>query len=374
MATTKVLIFFDSSDSTGQGVLVKEIAKLKYTVTDATVTVKDTVGLSAANIVSYINTLTPASYDDVVIAQRVDGTYMTYDIVALCDKLLKTAKKGTSVLAGTCGTNSTATHAILTGGSAVDDTYNGQFLKTTIGATTVYNHITDYTGSGTIAVITSNSPAITDTSTFVVYTNVHVHVLGEASSNEKACLVAWNNLFSGKRAPLIVSLLGGYGTGFSYVTEYGVTPTSVATTSGVSTLTHTSHFAATNSYKWYWLGIEAASNSGGAGYIGQILSNTVSVLTLDRTYRVVPTGTITYQICDNKDYCLASSFLPYAIATYLQLEDTATSAIWIQLLDMYNTRGSGNIKNMYKTDESVLKGYVWKGRSVFDAKSYGLVS
>jgi len=150
--------------------------------------------------------------------------------------------------------------------------------------------------------------------------------------------------------------------------EKNVTPTSVATANGVSTLTHTSHFTATNCYKWRWLGIEAASNAGGAGYIGQILSNTVPVLTLDRTYRVVPTGTITYQICDTQDYCLANYFLPYAVATYLQLDNVDTEFIWQQLLDMYQTRGSGNIKNLYKTNESLLKHYIQKGRAVFDAK------
>ena len=370
---TNVLIFYKSSDSTGQSELVKEIAKLKYTITDATVTVKDTAGLSAANITSYINGLVTASYDDVVIAQAVDGTYMTYDIVALCDGLLKTAKKGTQVLAGTAGSNSTVTNIVLTGGSAVDHAYQYMFVKTA-GVTAVYRYISDYTASGTIATVATTTTAVTTTSTFIVYTNVHVHVIGDAVSNENACLVAWNTLFSGKRAPLIVQLMGGYGSGFEAFVEYGVTPTSVATASGVSTLTHTSHFASTNCYKWRWMGIEAASNAGGAGYIGQIVSNTVSVLTLDRTYRVVPTGTITYQICDNKDYCLANYFLPYAVATYLNLDDADTETIWLQLLDMYGTRGSGNIKNLYKTNESLLKSYIQKGRAVFDAKSYGLVT
>jgi len=116
MATT-TLIFYNSGNATGQSALVKEIAKLKYTVPDCTITVKDTVGMTKANLVTYIGTTLTAlagTFDDVVIAQPIDA-YLDNDIVAYCDILLKTAKK-TTILIGTCGTNSTVTNIILTVG------------------------------------------------------------------------------------------------------------------------------------------------------------------------------------------------------------------------------------------------------------------
>ena len=369
---TKVLIFYNSSDTTGQGALVKEISRLKYDVASATITVKDIKGLSAANIISYIGGLSTGTYNDVVISCTVDGRYMTNDIVALCDSLLITANKGTSVLAGTCRANATVTEIILSvAASGDDDAYNGMFVKTA-GTTAIYRYITDYVGTTATLTCATTTTAITTTETFVVYTNAHVHVVGDASSNKNACMVAWDYFFPDFVAPMVVKLMGGYGSGFAAFTETNQTATSVATaTSGVGTLTHTSHFTA-DDYVNRWVGIESATL--GTGEVHQIAANTVTLLTFNTKWRTSPTGTIKYQICDQKEWCLANMFMPLAIATYLQKEDAETRVIWGQLLDRYNAQGLGNVKQHYRTNEELLKTYLQRGQCIFDAKAYSVVS
>lgn len=371
MATPGVIAnFYDSSSE--QSILSRAIALVKYGYNN-TITSYDTKGLNSASMDSLISGISAGTLTRVVLSNGTQATYSTAGKfintqVATLDSLLKTANKGTSVRAGTCQANSTVTEIVLdSGASAVDDTYNGMYIKTA-GTTAVYRRITDYVGSTKTCTVVTTTTAITTTETFVVYTQGYVDIVGDASSNENACLVAWNTLFPTVDAPMIIKVMGGYGSAFAAYVMNAITADSVATASGVSTLTKSAYFGSTDLYKGRWVGI--ISGTTGGGEVHQIASNTTSVLTLSTPFRILPTGTIVFQISETKEYALANYALVYAIKTYLQLDNGVTNKILKAMLDKYNILQYGKATTLTAVgDDELVKTYVQRGKVVMDYSS-----
>ena len=366
-------IFYDSTSV--QSILSWQVSRLYFKTNGYTITSVDTAGCNQSALANLISAITVNTLTAVAVACGTQVTYsttgkFTYDQVASLDSLLLPAQKGTVVTSGTCGSNSTVTNIVLTGASSVDDTYNGMYVKTA-GTTAVYRYITDYTGSGTIATVRTTTTAVTTTETYIVYTNVNIHLVGDASSNINPCRVAWYHFFTtdgiatyGKHYPLIIKLLGGYSSTFE---QYIVT-TATATSANGTSLTHTGQFVA-HAYKGKVVAIISATT--GAGQMDVISDNTADVLTLTNGW-TAPTGTVVYQVSDTLDYALWDNYLPYTIDTYLAKNTSSINATWDQIFDKYG-KIAGKQKEL-DGDISLLKTYADRGRCIFDAKAAGIVS
>jgi hypothetical protein len=371
MATSKVKIWYDKTDE--QSILAAAIAYVKYNVPGVTFSVVDT---STKNEAAMLALVTGTGYTDIVVACKTQATYsvaggFTYDQVALMDGMFTSANRAATVLAAACGANSTATEVVLTGAAGSDDDYIGYNVRTA-GVTAVYRYITDYTASGEIATIADTTTPVTTTSTFVLYENSdHLHVVGNASVSITATHFSWVDSFSGVNKPLIVSLMAGSdGSTFAPYAFYDITATSVST----ATLTDTSHYTLDQyTGKNYYVGIESGTT--GAGEVHRIVSNTVSVLTLNEDWGIRPTGTIKYMITDNPELVLARLYLPYSIKTYLwDLTNINVLTEWSKLLDKYDFV---NTKTSFKEvgyDTTKLLDYIARGKAIFDAKCVGVVT
>jgi hypothetical protein len=376
---TKILNIYTTLNL--QGILVKAVATLKYaplpTLNSAgsltSVVNEDLVGLSTGNIATLMTTLNSAGalYDYVNIcvpSQTSTATNkLTYDQIAKLDAILKTGSQGAVnniVIAGATQTNSTNTNIVLdSGASTVTDAYKGKYIVTGGG---VYRYITGYDGSTKICTVVSTGTAITSADTYTIYSSPNINIIGDASSNQTACRVAWTTLFPTVNIPVIISMNGGYGSGF----QPHIMVTQTATSAAAATLTHTANFTA-NAYAsgTFYVAIESATT--GAGQVKRIISNTANVLTIE-PWDVVPTGSIVYQICSGPEFVLYEKYLPYAIRTYLATDVAKTNKDFQQLMDQLNTIPNGDTHPQY--NKTLLHSYAQKGKAVFDAVCAGLVS
>ena len=364
-----------------QGILVKAIATLKYAPlptlnslgTISSVTNEDLNGLSTGQIATLMTTLISggALYDEVNVCvpsqTATASNKLTYDQEASLDQILKPGSQGSVnnvVISGATQTNATGTSIILdSAASAVDDAYKGDYIVTGGG---VYRLITGYAGTSKTCTVVSTGTAITSGDTYKIYTSPSLHDIGNASSNQTACRVAWHTLFPTVDYPFFVSLLGGYGSGF----QPHIMVTQTATSAAAASLTHTANFTA-NAYADgnHYVAIE--SSTLGAGQIKRIISNTANVLTIE-PWDVIPTGTIIYQICSSKEFALYEKYLPYSIRAYLATDCAKTNKDFQQLMDMLNLIPTGSTHP--KSNLTLLNHYADKGKAVFDAVCAGLVS
>ena len=359
-------LFYNSANA--ESVKAAQVARKYFKTKKYTITKYDTATKNEGAMLTLIDTITVNTLTECIIACPTQATYsaagsLTYDQVAYLDSKMITASKGTVVKAGTCGANTTVTNIVTAGGSTVNDTYIGMYVKTA-GTTAVYRYITAYTGSGTIATVATTTTAVTTTETYTVFSLNKIKVVGNASSNKLAMRVAFDLLFPNKDVPMIVVLLGGYGSTFKPYIESTVTATSANTT----TLTHTSHFTA-HAYIGKYVAIE--SGTLGVGQIRKITDNTVTVLTLDSSW-TAPTGTIVYQISDTKEFALWNKYLPLAIATYLTADTAEIDHQWDLLLD--KTNAADKPTRTMVGDDALLKLMADRGKVIFDAKCAGVVS
>ena len=367
-----------------QSILSMQIARIHAEKQGYTTTLTDVTGKNQSQLLSAITDISVNTMTAVYVCSTTQATYsaaglFTNDHLAEIDNLLVTASKGTTITSGTLQSNATVTEAILAAAtaSAVDDTYNGYNIRTA-GTTAKNRYITDYVGTTKTVTIVSTSTALTTTETYVIFSrSSKQYVIGNAASNETACRVAWRTLFPTKQFPVIVNMLGGYGTiatGLNGVTD-GVTTfkqayevTQTATSANTTSLTHTSHFAAVDCYKNKWVGIE--SGTLGVGQVRQITSNTVSALTVPLW--TAPTGTIVYTVAESEWQCMAHKYLTLAIPTYLYATDSDTLAIWKKLIDKYSTLYKSTVPLV--GDIELLKTYIARGKCIFDAQVKGVVT
>jgi hypothetical protein len=379
MSTQKCILYTSLKASAGISPLVAGISHVHASpngISGGGVTIKNTLGISTGDISTFLGTtITANSLDSMYVcipsATSTATNVITYDQLASLDSRMKTAVRGSvhnKIVTGTCGTNTGgATSVILTGGSAVDDTYIGKYLMTSLSGTDRYFYITAYTGSTTEATIVNASTAITDTSTFTVFTQPNLYVLGDAVSNETAARYAFRTLFPDAVIPPIVGFMGGYGSGFQPHYKYDETATSAAATS----LTHTSEFTLSefDGGTWY---VAIESGTTGAGEIKRIISNTADILTVE-PWEVLPTGTIKYQIQSGSEFALYDQFLKYAIMTYLgNLSLSSTQQAYQQLIDKLNVLPAGELTPTYNA--TLLKNYADIGKAIQQSVNMGMTT
>ena len=376
-----IAAFYDSSLT--QSILALNIAKLKFKLAGKTFTVKDLNGDNEAAILNHIDEFTVGTLDDIAVCCLTAATHatgkMTWDQVAYLDTKLVTANKGTSIRAGTCQANATVTEIVLdASASAVNDFYNftrfGQeyYIKTA-GVTAIYRYIADYVGATVTATVVSTSTAITTTETFIVYSQEHVWLLGDANSTQNACRIAWTECFGGTdNIPLLVSAMGGYGTGFKNCPRTVLTCDSVA----ASSITDGAIFTlAQYDGGDYWVAL--LNNTGGTytlGQAGKILSNTTTVLTLTEPWTVTPTSTPNYAIYLGGTL-LYDVYLNLSIPTYLYADNDVNFGIFKSMLDRYGDieKQSLDTAQTYQ-DIATLAEYAALGKAIHDAQSATVVT
>lgn len=376
-------IFYNSA--LVQSVISMQIARIKAETMGYTTTITDLTGKNEAQLLEAVQAVSAGTMTEVYVCSTTQATYssaglLTYDHLAEIDNCLITASKGVTVVSGTCGSNSTVTEIVLAStASAVDDTYNGKFIRTA-GGLAKNRYITDYVGSTKACTVATTTTAITTTSTYVVFTaSTKVHLIGDAVSNETASHVAWRTLFPTKTIPVAISILGGYGTHAYYLNgntdgvntfEQAVitTRTSGGGSHSTTELADTSYFTA-SAHIGQYVGIE--SGTLGVGQVRRIASNTVSALTVTPAW-TTPTGTVVYTVSVTEWLCLAHKYWELVVPTYLYATDSDTFAIWKQLIDKYNTLSKSTTR--LDGDLELLKTYLQKGKCIFDAKVKGVVS
>lgn len=370
------LIIYSSAKGQSNSVMSKAVSYLHCKPENASgsVTIKDLSGLSTGDIASYLSGLTANTYDSVYVACATAASAavskLTNKQVATLESNLKAGSKGSTnnvVKVGTCGANATATEIVLASdASATDSAYVGMYLKTTVSGTSTYHYITAYNGTTKVCTVASTGTAVTDTSTYVLYTSPYIYVVGDASSNETSGRVAWRTLFPNVQFPVLVSMMGGYGTGFSPAFLLGRTATSAA----AATLTETGAFTAGqfNSGTWY---VSVVSATTGAGQTRRIISNTANVLTIE-PWDATPVGAVTYSIYSSSDYCLWDKYLPYAVSVYLSKDTAQINTAFQRLLDNLNVLPKGELTP--SASASLLKMYADRGKVVIDAINAGHVT
>lgn len=368
MATNYATIFYNSGLL--QSVVSMQIARIKCDVEGYNTTLVNLNGKSEAQILTAIDTVSANTQTAIYVCCTTASTHstsvMTYDQVAWLDSKMKTASKGTSVLAGTCQSNSTATEIVLSSAaSASNDYYNGKYVKTA-GTTAVYRYISDYVGSSKACTVTDTTTAVTTTETFIVFTLNKVYLIGDINTNESASRYAFRTLFPTKQVPAVLNLIGGYTSTASYFGFVEATVTSGGGSHSTTTLADTGHFTA-DKYNLKWVGIE--SGTLGVGQVRQITDSTADALTV-ATW-VAPTGTVVYQISDTQRFCLANKYLPLSIMTYLYAADNDTKILWRKLIDKYNTLGRSNYR--LEGDLELLDSYCQMGKCIFDADTLSVV-
>ena len=171
------LIIYNSAAavSSPSQLFAANLALMKY----PSATVKDVAGVTTGDITTYVTTtLVDDTYTDIFICcttQAAGATgLLSFDQVAALRSKMITASKGTTVRANTCQANVTATEILLdSGASASNDYYNGMFIETA-GTTPVLRYISDYVGSTKACTVNTTTIAVTNTETFIVYTNTNI--------------------------------------------------------------------------------------------------------------------------------------------------------------------------------------------------------
>jgi len=233
-----------------------------------------------------------------------------------------------------------------------------------------------------IAVVADTGTAVTSTSTYIVYTQPYIYVVGDPVSSETSTRAAWLTLFpSVKVIPPLVSLMGGTGSGFQPHFMVTQTADSFTISSVTKSGAFTNYLPMLNRGTCY-LAVESATT--GAGQVVQILSATANVLTTT-PFNVIPTGTLVFQVCSGNGFCLYEQYLKYAVETYLgnfALASTVTA--FQQLLDMLNVipgkptiigTGAPTKGSLMPTyNATMLKMYGDRGRSIVDGINAGYVT
>jgi hypothetical protein len=356
-----ITVFYKKTDE--QSILCRAIALAKYGATND-ITSVDVAASNESALAALIAGVTVTTQSRIVLAYGTQATYsaagkFTNDQIASMDTRLKTANKGTSVRAGTCQSNSTGTQIKLdSGASAVTDYYKGMYVKTA-GTTAVQRYITAYDGSTKICTVADTTTPITTTETFIVYTADYIDIIGNADSTTNPCRVAWTTLFPDTAPPMIISVMGGYNTGFAAYPVDNITADSAT----ANTLVDATVFTLSADIGKY-LGI--ISGTTGGGEVQPILSNTTTTLAVN-PFRITPTGAVVYQVSDTKEWCLANHYLVYALKAYLQLTDKATDKILKRMLDKYNILQ--NTPTHAVGDDELVLTYCQRGKCIFDYAS-----
>lgn len=384
MATLKAIIYTSLKANGGVSILSAAIARMHATQNGVGgLTIKDTKGLSTSDITTFLGTTLVANtldtmYVGIPSATSTASDVITYDQLAELDTRLKTASRGSvqnTVTSGTCESNSTGTQIILAAATAstVDDFYKGMYIKTTVGGVSTYRYITGYTGTSRICTVVTTGTAVTTTSTYIVYTQPNIYVIGDAVSSLTSAYEAWTLLFPGIQMPPLVSLMSGTGTVSSASIQPHLLVAQTADSFTISSVTKsaafTSYLTQLNRGTCY---LAAVSATTGAGQVVQILSATANVLTIV-PFNTLPTGTLVFQVCTGNQFALYEIYLKYALQTYLNdLSFAPTIKAFQQLLDMLNVIPKGVLTPAYNA--TLLADYAARGRAIFDGVNAGYVT
>jgi len=375
---TASIIFSSLKAYNGQSVLSRGIAQVFFKpngAATAAIVSHDTIGLSTGQIDTLLGTTIVDNTMNAIFVcvptQAAKATNkISYDAIAALDAKIVSGLRGSvnnAVRSNTCQANATTTNIVLdASASAVDNAYQGKYIKTTVGGVSTYHYCTGYTGASKIAVVADTGIAVTSTSTFIVYTQPYVYLIGDAVSNETASRVAWTTLFPNANIPPLVSLMGGYGSG--YQPHFMVTQTADSFT--ISSVTKAGAFTAGqfNGGNFY-LAVESATT--GAGQVVRILSNTANVITTE-PFVTLPTGTLVFQVCAGNAFCLYEQYLKYAVMTYLSTDNAISQNAFQQLLDKLSVMPKGELNPAYNA--TMLKMYGDRGRAVVDTINGGYVT
>lgn len=335
----KGLILLDQSD--GQSIAAELLIRYYHGKADADVTVKNCSGVTLGNLTTYIGTLDDNTYSKIhvlIVADESGGTgKISLDQVALLYPKLLTAALPTPAKALLAAdTNATATEIVLTGTvSATNDHYNGMIAVIDVGGTAtsyLYRNIKDYVGATKTLTVNTTTTAVTSTDKVAIYDLIGNGIV-LVSAVAVAAYTVFHTLYPDTVLPRVFDE-------FKEATaEYVLTATadSVATTSGVSTLTDSAAFVL-NAYTGgnYYVGIR--SSTLGMGQVRKIISNTANVLTLDAPWDPLPTGTIVYEIAIDRWRCLNNYFLRYAMRFEFAAPYTDVKlAKFIRLFDVKGT-------------------------------------
>lgn len=329
------LVYYDSTDSTGQSQLVRGIAAVKF----PNATIVDNAGDNESAIDSIIAALVADTYDNIVITTptvetHATGQWIWTQVQSLIAKLV-TANQGTNAT-GTFQSNANATECILAAGSSSVDNFYRYKIMVSAGTTATTRIISAYVGS-TLTCTIASVTALTDTSTYIVYMTDNLWLVGETDGTDKSCQLAWEKMFTTNTTPLLVEYMNDVDALYEKRTT-----TAVSVATGI--LTDTGEFTiADYDDGEYYVAIESATLGG--GQIHQIASNTADVLTLatDDGWDPLPTGTVVYQIVHRNLRPLWNIVLPYGIPTYMHRETDKATKEWQDMLDQYGDINDGNI-------------------------------
>lgn len=362
-----------SSTGTGSQILAANIALHKYP--DATA--KDITGVTTGDITTYCGTtLVDATYTDIFICATTQlagatGVLSFYQVALLIPKMIST-RRGTIERTGTCQTNATVTDIILdAGASAVNDYYNGMFIVTAVGIVK-QRYITGYTGASVTAVVSTTTTAVTDTSTFIVYSSLdYIYQLGNTSAvnGKTACAQAWDLFYTGITYPKLVMALGGYlnvlcsGTATA-VAAGTVTLDATGATRGLGDRLSLVEMVVADSVKDCYVYTYSATT--GACQKRKITTSTVtaSVCTLESNWDVTPTGTVLYRVVSHDDWRV---FADRAFDIYVRTKwfdiDAANTMYevekcidqYLQLRNSYLSAGEAVAQDDFFIDDTILK-------------------
>lgn len=277
-----------------------------------TITTKDLNGVTSGDATTWVGTLVANTYTKIhvlVVVDTAGGTgELSWDNYAAMIPSLLTTSLPTALSSGTCQANATVTEIILASGEvATNDEYNDDYIVT-LGTTAVQKVITDSVASTDTVTVTSTVTAITTTETYIVYDDADIVLLMPIYDDTYEGYEVFTELYASMtNVPVLVEQLAAMpATGTKTATA-----DSVATTSGVSTLTDAANFTA-DAYddNTHYVAIRSATL--GAGQILEIDSNTAGVLTLADQWSPVPTGTIVYEVVDRRDVAIARYLLQFA--------------------------------------------------------------
>lgn len=361
-------IFYNSADATGESILSKALAQIKYP--DATIL--DIAGIDSAAIDVLVAAIVPGSQTKIIITVPIVDVHATGKFTGVqafgCIVGLTTANQAASSnLTGTCQANATVTDIILAATeTSANDALNNKLIVTA-GVTEVTRLITDYTLADDTAVVATTGTAITTTETYTVYMTTHLVLGADYDTVLNGPQVTWNALYPyQKQNPIIIDILANPSTLYE---KNDLTATGV----GTAYLEDATEFvAAAYDGGNYYLAI---TNGSTAGEVRRILSNTVTKLTLVSDFDVPLTGTPTYQIVKDNSLTLWNKYLPHAIAGWLHLDTVATKEAWRKILDQHSDlTGESSIHRTFFQDLATLEDYLAKGKAVFEGIAAGIVS
>lgn len=294
-----------------------------------------------------------------------DSIYVCFDISTFGTSNLAeldTIITGTTINEGSVQANASATAIVLAStASSADDTYNNKFVKAVVDeSTTHFRLITDYTGSSRSCAVATTTVAVTEPSTYVVYSQPSVKYLGSGAFETEAW---WKLVYSGINVPDLMYWLKGS-------TAYRASSTGVGTyTASTVTNSHTASKYNATTDDHFVLGLHTAATSG-ANQIKKIASNTATVISLSESFDPTPSGNLAFYI-DRPRNMFSDLYFGYSIPTYLS--KTTSIGEWSLLLDMYNDLGDADCKQTYY-DEATYDKYRLLGKTIFDAVKAGIVS